>query len=290
MKYKLSFALLLFLMAAFCDLSAQNAPKTMKVLTFNIRYDSPKDIGNLWKDRRHKVADLINFHQADLIGIQEGLHHQVLELDSLLPNFAWIGVGRDDGKKAGEYMAIFYKKDRLELQNHGHFWLSEQPTVPGSMSWETACTRMVTYAQFYDKVAKKSFFHYNTHLDHKSEKAQYQGAKLLVDSLQHSDSKDLVILTGDFNVLDTTDTYQVLTDSLKDTRSLCQQPYGPVYTFIGFDEPIEEDNKIDYIFLKNEEQVKVLRHGTLSDNWNGKYPSDHLPVLVELQWKNTTNE
>ena len=149
------------------SLSAQNseassAPPT--VLSFNIRYDSPKDTGNLWIDRKEKVAAVIQFHEADLIGIQEGLFHQLEQLDSLLPAYDWIGVGRDDGQQKGEFTAIFYRKDRLQAKVEDHFWLSETPGVPGSMSWETACTRMVSYVQFHDRFTKRDFYHFNTQL------------------------------------------------------------------------------------------------------------------------------
>ena len=265
------------------DVIAQSS--TLKVISFNIRYDNPKDTGNLWIDRKEKIAQLIQFHQADIVGIQEGLHHQLEQLDNLLPEFDWLGVGRDDGKQAGEYTAIFFRKDRLSPNVANHFWLSETPEVPGSMSWETACTRMVSHVKFQDKITGQSFYHFNTHFDHKSEEAQYQGAFLLIDQIAEIAKEDLIILTGDFNVRKGSRTYQALAKALKDTQQMDTNSYGPSFTYQSYDQKGDPDNTIDFIFLKNDDNVDVLRHAVLSDNWNGKYPSDHLPVFLELKFK-----
>jgi len=270
------------------------AQNTLKVMSFNIRYDSPRDTGNLWISRKEKVAAVIQFHQADIIGIQEGLHHQLEQLDQLLPDHDWLGVGRDDGKRKGEYTAIFYRKDRLVPESEDHFWLSETPEMPGSMSWETACTRMVSHVKFKDKITNQYFYHFNTHFDHVSHEARYNGALLIKEQIQELGNESLIILTGDFNVTKSDSTYHLLTTFVNDARWLLpkgqagspNEGYGPDFTYKAFDKAGDTGRVIDFIFLKNESSVKVLRHGVLSDNWDGKYPSDHLPVLVELQLTN----
>ncbi len=275
----------LLLISTFLGTATTNA-EPVTVLSFNIRYDNPDDKGNLWANRKDKVAQLIQFHQVDLIGIQEALHQQVKELEELLPEFSWVGVGRNDGKTKGEYVPIFYRKGRLELLDSGHFWLSETPYVPGSKSWDAAITRMVTYAKFKDLQTEKEFYHFNTHFDHKGEQARLNSAFLIHAKILKEAGEIMTIITGDFNTSEDSETYKVLTRGLFDTRTVAEVGgYGPAYTYKAFDKPGVDGNIIDYIFIKNYEAVRITRNGILNDNWNGKYPSDHLPVLAAFKWK-----
>ncbi|MEL6923633.1 MAG: endonuclease/exonuclease/phosphatase family protein [Bacteroidota bacterium] len=273
------------LLSLFCCCMQLNAQSpTLRVLSFNIRYDSPRDTGNLWVDRKEKVAAVIRFHQADLIGIQEGLYHQLEQLDSLLPDHDYLGVGRDDGRQKGEFTAIFYRRKRLQPINTAHFWLSETPEVPGSMSWETACTRMVSHVHFRDLLTGQFFYHFNTHYDHISHEARYKGTLLLQEEMSTLPDSAFVLLTGDFNVTQEDSTYQLLSTFVKDTQRLSPNGgYGPDFSYKAFDQPGKPGHIIDYIFIRPHPGVQVLRHGLLSDNWDGKYPSDHLPVLLELR-------
>lgn len=260
------------------------AQQALHVLTFNIRYDTPRDSLNAWPHRKDKVASQILFHQAHLVGVQEALHHQLSDIQERLANYKYVGVGRDDGKQKGEYSAIFYDTTRLKLLQTQTFWLSEQPEVPGSKSWDAAITRIVTWARFTDRKTKKSFFVFNTHFDHLGKEARRQSARLLLQKINTIAGKAPVIITGDFNARPDDEPIQVLTDAsnplrLTEAKSISQQGhYGPTGTFNGFGPKETNDQPIDYIFLKN--GGKVLQHATLSQTWGGRFSSDHFPVYA----------
>jgi endonuclease/exonuclease/phosphatase family metal-dependent hydrolase len=258
--------------------------QSLSFMSFNIRYDNPGDEENLWKDRKEKVADLILFHQPTVIGLQEALRHQVMEVDELLRNYRWVGVGRDDGKTKGEYVPIFYDQRRLKLMESGHFWLSETPAVPGSMSWGTACTRMVTYGSFEDLESELIFWFFNTHFDHVSAEARMNSARLLADRIQLIAGESPAIISGDFNCRLESPAGDLLLSAFKHPAALSEHPiYGPDFSYKPFDHPGQSGNVIDHLFFFQFSGVQVLRYGILSDNWNGKYPSDHLPVLTEIR-------
>jgi endonuclease/exonuclease/phosphatase family metal-dependent hydrolase len=210
------------------------------------------------------VSSQILFHEADIIGIQEALHSQVLDLQKALPAFKFTGVGRTDGKQDGEYSAIFYNAKKLQLLESKTFWLSETPTVVGSKSWDAAITRIVTCAKFKDTKTNKTFFVFNTHFDHIGKVARRESAKLLLKKINEIANKSSVIITRDFNATPGDEPVQVLVnanDPLKiiDTKSISQQPhYGPTGTFNAFGSKETNDEPIDYIFIKN--GFKVLKH------------------------------
>lgn len=262
------------------------AQAPLHVMTFNIRYDNPGDSLNAWPFRKDKAASQVLFHQTHLLGIQEALHSQVLDLQQGLPQFRYIGVGRTDGKQAGEYSAIFYDTTRLQPLTSGTFWLSLTPEVPGSKSWDAAITRIVTWARFRDKKANQEFFAFNTHFDHIGKEARRESARLLLERIHQMAGNQPVVLTGDFNAKPSDEPIQVLTNTtglihVQDTKALSRQPhYGPTGTFNGWG-PKEVDNEpIDYIFIRN--GVEVLQHATLSQTWQGRFSSDHFPVFAVL--------
>ncbi len=260
-------------------------PVTLRVLSYNIRYNNPNDGEHAWPNRKNRVAGLIQFHQADLIGMQEVLRNQIDDLERLLPEYAWTGVGRDDGEDAGEFSPIFYRVDRFELLGSGTFWLSETPEVVASKSWDAALTRIAHWARLLDLRTGQSIFFLNTHFDHRGEQARTQSAALIVQRVAQLASDDPVIVSGDFNVPPTAPAYAAMTSALIDSRLVSlTSPYGPEGTFSGFTvgaTPLEE--RIDYIFV--DDSVVVERHGVLSDQWHGNYPSDHLPVLSEIWFR-----
>jgi endonuclease/exonuclease/phosphatase family metal-dependent hydrolase len=276
----------LFLVAGCCT---QKAELPLRVMTFNIRYNNPNDGENAWPNRKDMAASVIHFHHADLVGVQEALKEQMLDLEERLPEFAWFGVGRDDGKESGEYSAIFYKKDRFELLEQNTFWLSETPKILGSIGWDAACVRIVTWGQFKDKASGDMFYLFNTHFDHRGQAARENSAKLIVKKIKEIAGDNPVILTGDFNFAPTSPLYSILTaskgeedrvylyDALKASR---QPPHGPDWSTHGFQAKGHPGRRIDYIYVTKD--VNVLQHGVLSDEWNGRYPSDHLPVLAEI--------
>ena len=262
-----------------------NGGRDVRVMTFNIRYDEPRDGVNAWPNRKKKVADVIRFHTADLVGVQEALISQLRDLESLLSDFAWCGVGRTDGKEAGGYSAILYRKSRFQLIETKTFWLSETPDKAGSMGWDAAYPRVVTWAKFKDRISKKTFFHFNTHFDHRGEKARTESASLILRRVVEIAGKFPFVITGDLNVREDSDAYRTLragnsTTHLADAKyASANGHFGGDSTFNDFKE-LEPGRKIDYIFVR--EGIRVLEHGALSDRWNGLWASDHLPVLAEI--------
>ncbi len=254
----------------------------LRVMSFNIRYDEPRDKENAWPNRKELVGSMIRFHRADLVGVQEALKHQLKDLEQLLPEFAWLGVGRDDGNEAGEFSAILYRKDRFTLVENATFWLSETPSVPGSKGWDAAFPRIVTWAKFKDNSSSKTFFHFNTHFDHRGVRAREESARLLLERIERIAGRTPVIVTGDFNFNEVSTGYKILVakDSLRDARYASQHGHhGPTSTFSEFKALVSEW-RIDYVMVKG--SVKVLQHGALADTWDGRFPSDHLPVLAEV--------
>jgi endonuclease/exonuclease/phosphatase family metal-dependent hydrolase len=258
----------------------------LNVLTFNIRYNNPGDSLNAWPYRKDKVASQVLFHQAHIVGVQEALHEQIQDMQQRLPNYKYVGVGRTDGKNAGEYSAIFFDTTRLHLLQSQTFWLSEQPSVPGSKSWDAAITRIVTWAKFRDKTTRKTFFSFNTHFDHIGKIARRESASLLLKKIHEIADSSVVILTGDFNAIPSDDPIQIITklsDPLHftDTKELSKQPhYGPTGTSNGFQSRETRNDPIDYIFINK--GITVLQHATLSQTWQGRFSSDHFPVFARL--------
>lgn len=265
------------------DLQAQNE---LNIMTFNIRLNLESDSLNAWPYRKDKVSAQILFHEADIIGVQEALHLQMTDLAKALSDYAFTGGGREDGKTKGEYSAIFYNKKRLELLKSETFWLSETPQVPGSKSWDAAITRIVTWAKFRDKKTGKIFYHFNTHFDHMGKIARKESAKMILKAVDSLAGKTTAIVTGDFNAMPADEPIQVIlnnSDPLKltDTKSNSITPhYGPTGTFNAFGPKETSNEPIDYIFYNR--NVKVLKHATLSQSWEGRFSSDHFPVWASI--------
>ncbi len=267
---------------------------TFRVMSFNIRYNNPNDGINAWPNRKDMVADLIQFYDVDLLGVQEALHGQMIDLEKRLTNYRWIGVGRDDGAEKGEYSAIFFLKSRFKLEDHGTFWLSETPDEKGSLGWDASCVRIVTWARLTELQSGKTFYFFNTHFDHKGLVARKKSAKLLLTKTFTIAGDLPIIITGDFNSTDTSVIYQTLTkpdkeNNLKyyfrDARFITETPpYGPDDTYNGFGRS-KRSRRIDYVFVN--EGICVKKHGILTENWRGIYPSDHMPVLADLLIQNT---
>jgi endonuclease/exonuclease/phosphatase family metal-dependent hydrolase len=251
--------------------------------TFNVRYDNPKDEGNLWVDRAPVVANLLRFHGFDIFGTQEALKNQLDDMSRALPEHERYGRGRDDGKDKGEFSAIFFRKDRFKLLNKGDFWLSETPDKP-SMGWDgTCCHRICSWVQLQDLASKKKFYVFNAHFDHQGVQARQESSKLILQKIQEIAGQEPVILTGDFNGDHSSGWYQAIANSgkLKDTFREVKHPYVTNPSFNGFKHPKEGKQIIDHVFVTG--NFKVNRWGVLTDSYHGKYPSDHFPILVELE-------
>jgi endonuclease/exonuclease/phosphatase family metal-dependent hydrolase len=281
MKKLLTFILALSLGAISC--AEQEAVK-LKVATYNLRMDTPSDSANAWTYRKEAVKALIRYHDFDLVGTQEGFIHQLLDVCEL-PEYAYFGAGRDDGKDAGEHSAILYKKDKFIVVDSGNFWLSETPGVPGK-GWDaTCCNRICSWAKFSERTSGAEFYFFNVHFDHQGVVARRESGKLMIRMIGEIVRNAPVIVTGDFNSTPETEQIQALSAFLHDSRSATEQPpYGPEGTFNRrFSNPTG-NNRIDYIFVSD--AFRVRNYATLTDYREFPYyPSDHHPVAVELLFK-----
>lgn len=254
--------------------------QSLKVMTYNIRYDNPGDGVNAWPQRMDKVVTLIRKYDPDVLGVQEALTNQLDDLVSHLDGYAYAGVGRDDGKTKGEYAAILYKKSRFLLLEKSTFWLSETPNKPGSKSWDAAITRLVTLAKLQDNVLNKPIVFVNTHYDHMGEEARKESSKLIMAKVPQFAKNLPVVFSGDLNCIREEDPYQILTKQGNKFTLLDPAPKQPAGTFCSFEVGSIECRAIDYILFTphfNSTQYEVI-----SDNDGIHYPSDHLPVLVTL--------
>ncbi len=278
----LPLALLSLLTASF-PASTPSPDSTLRVMSYNIRFNNPGDGEHAWPHRADRVVSMVQFYAPDVVGLQEALAGQIDDMAAALPGYAWFGVGRDDGKAAGEFSPVFYRRDKLELLEDGTFWLSETPTLPGSKSWDAAITRIATWARFRDSQTGKEFFYLNTHFDHVGQQAREESARIIADTLSAMAGTLPVVVTGDFNVTPDNPAYATMTGFYDDARLRSEtRPHGPDETFFGF--TVEKDaqgRQIDYVFVSRE--IEVLRAATLTDQWYGHYPSDHLPVLADLR-------
>lgn len=262
------------------------AQKELNILTFNIRFDNPKDSPNNWTNRKDLVASQLLFHDADVFGVQEALYHQLTDLKERMPGFVFEGTGRDDGKKAGEHSSIFYNTKRFELLGSSTFWLSLTPEVAGSKSWDAAITRVVSWVKLKDKSSRKTFFFFNTHFDHVGKIARRESAALLLKAVDSIAGKNPSIITGDFNSFPDDEPIKILTDKTNPTKFLdtkelsLSRHYGPSGTFNAFGNKETDNKPIDYIFVKG--NWRVQKHATLSQTWGGRFSSDHFPVMAKL--------
>lgn len=265
------------------DMSIQD-PQRLTVMSYNIRYDTPDDGINAWPNRKEHVAEMMgDRYGADIIGVQEALKHQIRELRAMLPHYSWVGVGRSDGWDEGEFSPIFYNSDRLDLVATNTFWLSESPHQPGSTSWDAAITRVATWAKFADLETGGEFYVLNTHFDHVGEQARVESSKIISEFVSNLWEALPVIVTGDFNVPESSDAYTILAESegLDDARYVSESGHeGPTASFSNWEELQPGESRIDYIFVSK--GIRVLSHAMLDDRFDGRFPSDHLPVHAEL--------
>ena len=256
--------------------------QSIQIITYNIRLNTPDDGLNAWPNRSKEVAALIEFHHPDVFGLQEALFSQIEDLQAQLPKMKWVGVGRDDGKKSGEFSPIFYNAEKYKAVKQGCFWLSENPDKPG-LGWDAACNRVCTWVLLETEKKDKQFMVFNTHFDHKGTQARIESAKLILRKIKELNKGNLpFILTGDFNMTPEQAPIAVISKELKDARSISKKPpYGPTGTFNGFDFKSPLKDRIDYVFVS--EKVEVKDYAVLSDSKDQRYPSDHLPVFVNLE-------
>jgi len=299
-------SLLIFLLAAVSFARAQQ----LYVGTYNIRYENASDSlkGNGWARRCPVIGAMVNFEQPDVLGTQEVLVHQLHDLVQTLDGYDYIGVGRDDGKEAGEFAAIFYKKDKLKVLDSGHFWLNETPDRP-ALGWDAACVRICTWAHLEDRSTHLRFYFFNLHLDHVGVVARRESAQLVMSRIRSMVKAAPVVLTGDFNVDQHDEVYNLFAQSgiLKDTYTSARIRLSENGTFNAFDWTTKTDSRIDHVFVSP--SFSVDRYGMLTNGyWTNdapatpgadnrpapqqpksnrpihRLPSDHYPVFVRLAY------
>ena len=263
----------------------------LRAMTFNLRCPVEADGVNQWKFRKDIAADLVRFHDPDVWGAQEATKTQIDDLLERLPDYDYIGVGRDDGKQGGEHAPIFYKRNRFVVEKSGNFWIAEpeKMNIPGSKGWDSDYPRVTTWAVMLDKVSGKRFFYMNTHLDHIGRDARHEGAKLLLAQAARLSEGLPVMVSGDFNATPKDDPILVMTDptnpqSLINTRRSAKFVYGPDWSFHDFGRIKPSERPwLDYIFV--DRRWTALTCACLSEYYGELFPTDHCPVLVVLSLK-----
>jgi endonuclease/exonuclease/phosphatase family metal-dependent hydrolase len=278
---KINGLLSLFMAMFFSTINGQS----LKLMTYNIRLDVAIDGDNDWTHRKDYFCSQIQFYEPAIFGIQEAMPHQVLDIATRLPNFGHIGTGRE-GIGKGESSNIFYDKNRFIVKENHTFWLSQTPDTL-SKGWDAAYNRVCTFGLFKDKKSKKTFWVFNTHLDHIGEEARTKGIALILSKIKEVNTQGYaVIFMGDLNSEPTTERILNLKKEMFDTREVSiEKPFGPSGTFNGFkfNEPVTL--LIDYIFISKTAKIVVKKCAILSDSKDLRYPSDHLPVFAELDFK-----
>lgn len=256
--------------------------QSLKIMTYNIRLNTTSDGVNAWPNRKEKVFELIKKHSPDAFGVQEAVPEQMQDLAAALQDYAYVGVGRDDGKQKGEYTAIFYKKIRLKIVKNDSFWLSETPQIPGSIGWDAAITRMVTWAQVEDLRTKQEFLLITTHFDHMGKVARVNSAIAIKNWLIQTlaEKKVPAVVCGDFNFQPSEEPYGKLVASTEPMLFDARPVEDKRGTFCGFEKGKMDCPIIDYIFHTIEWRIESFE--VLQENDGVFYPSDHLPVVATV--------
>jgi endonuclease/exonuclease/phosphatase family metal-dependent hydrolase len=269
------------------------ADSALRVMSFNIRYGTAEDGDDSWPLRAVFVAEVIDSVAPDVLGLQEALRFQLDELETALPGYGEIGVGRDDGRGAGEYAAILYRRDRLAVRDSGTFWFSDTPSVPGSVSWGNHVTRICTWARLEDRRTGRRFSVYNVHLDHESQESRERSAQLLAARMAERPASEPAIVLGDFNAGADNPARQFLSGAA-DPPSAGGKPAPPrlIDTFAALHPDATADGtfnafrgdstgpRIDAILVSGE--WATLQADIVRSRRGTRYPSDHFPITALL--------
>ena len=257
--------------------------QNLKLMSYNIRLDVASDGQNAWPIRKDFFASQIQFYEPDIMGVQEAMPNQVIDLEQLLPQYNQVGIGRE-GQGKGESSSIFYRKEKLKVVSSNTFWLSDTPDLI-SKGWDAACHRICTFALFQEINSDRLFWVFNTHLDHVGVQSRAKAIELLLAKIdQFNNFNYPVILMGDFNLEPDDKSIIELKTKMNDARDVSiSSPFGPIGTFnnFEFDQPVTK--RIDYIFISKNTKLEVKKYAVLTDSKNLRYPSDHFPVYVEIK-------
>ena len=300
---------ILFAFALALAVTACSRETSLKVGSYNIRYENEGDAGrgNGWEDRLPYVCAMLRYERPDIFGSQEVLVDQLHDMLDALPDYDCVGVGRDDGKEAGEFEPVFWRRDRFGLLDKGWFWLSETPEKPG-LGWDAACIRICTWAYLKDKDSGKRIWFFNLHMDHVGVVARAESAKLIVRRIESMcKPSEYVFVTGDFNVDQANEIYGTFTQSevLTDSYETAADRFVPNGTFNGYDPNSFTSSRIDHIFVSP--TVTVDNYAVRTDTYRksldlderyrvgdfpaevsferyvAKLPSDHFPVFIKVR-------
>lgn len=265
----------------------------VRVMSYNIRYGTAKDGDNHWDKRKDFLIETIKAFNPDLLGTQETLGFQRDFLAEKLDGYEVLGVGRDDGKEAGEMTALYFKRARFEKLDSGHFWLSETPAIPGSKSWDTSLTRMASWVKLRDKLQPKAkpLMFFNTHFDHRGEQARVESAKLIRRKVEEAAKTCRIIVTGDFNAGEDSQPYQAFFAAADGKSSLVRDVYRTAHpkreanegTFSAFKADATSGPRIDWIGVSPE--WEVLKSEIDRTAREGRSPSDHFAMIAVLRPK-----
>lgn len=254
-----------------------------KVMTYNIRYDEPRDGPDQWELRKEDVVHLLRQEKPVILGIQEGLHHQVIYIAKAFSGqMIYMGAGRDDGQQKGEYCALFIDTTVFTLQESQTFWLSDTPDKP-SVGWDAALPRIATFVRVRHKESNRDILVCNTHFDHMGKLARFRSTALISEKVGRWSKDDVsVVIMGDLNCEPHEEPWKELSEQFNDTRISSETPVsGPIGTFQAFGKE-EAKRRIDYIFVKN---LKVLTQNHLDQKRpGGRFLSDHFPVTAEVSF------
>ena len=256
----------------------------LNVMTFNIRYDNPRDGMDNWRFRVDQVVGMFAHHDVAVAGLQEVLKRQLDVLNKRLPNYQFVGVGREDGKARGEYAPIFFRKDLLVLENSDTIWLSTTPGKPGSKSWDSSLPRIATLAWLKEKQGSQRWLIVNTHFDHRGAVARRESAALIARHVKKVTAQDQlpVVVMGDLNCLPDSEPYKNLQrGELKDALLHSKMKHqGPLSSWNGFGKSVVAGRRIDFIFVGP--RLSVLEHKIDARQFKGRFPSDHCPVISRI--------
>jgi len=249
-------------------------------MSYNIKYANENDGENSWSNRKDFLANQLKFYHPQIFGVQEAVKSQIDFITTELPTYKSLGVGREGGDQ-GEFSAIFYDTTKFEVLKSDTFWLSETPDQI-SKGWDADYHRICTYALLKDKESSEKFYFFNTHFDHRGKEARTNSARLIIQQIKKINVENYpVLLTGDFNLEPETEQIQYIKSYLKDAKEVTAAiKLGPSGTFNAYDFQTPVTRRIDYIF--HSEEINVETYAVLSDNEDGRYASDHLPVFVKI--------